>query len=433
MTNVRTKAFRTLYFYLITAGLPSMICSRLIGSAPTGILCYAAGLLMAFPLSLLPGHIGKTNAPLRFVWSIAVCILYTALSTLYCLNNSLFFLRGAAFGLIIGVLMLFSIRDACAQEPVWTGSNCATIGLVLYAIPGFALMFIEQELLMQRFIWIFALIFLCVTAFTLSGMNMRSGMATRRNARPPKSLVSGNRVLTLIFTGIALLVIFWANLRDAVVHFGKWIMRMILYILYKLTNLFGSNSSSGGAEDPDPSQMFAGFGEAEPSQFWLIMEKVFVVVAILVGVGLVCLALRVLFRLILRLARMLRAYITRFAQISGEDYQDEQVDLFDLDDLRVQAKERLQKTVEHFRRPAAKKWNEMTVRERVRYCVRALYERSGYNGGELRSLTIREAMEKLPETPMQGEKIAELYEKARYSATEPDIEEADALRKAVKP
>lgn len=433
MGNIRSKAFRTLYFYLITAGLPTLMCSVLLGNARLGIIGYAVGILLAFPLSLLPGHIGKNRSvPLRFPYSLAVCILIIVLGAVCAIQTGVLHLRGAIAGAVAGVLMLFCVRDVCAEDPVWTGQHCATIGIVLYGVPGVAFMVLEQDPMLENLTWILALVYLVVTAFTLNTSSVRTGLATRRNARPPQSLISGNRVLTVIFVCIGALVIFWGQLRDAAVRFGKWVGVCIMWLIHKLINLFGSSSSSGGQDSTDTSQMFAEFGETTPSQFWLIMEKIMIVMAIILGIVLVCVAARVIFRLILKLVRVVRAYMTRFAQSAGEDYDEEQVDLFDLDDIREQTKERLQKAIRRFtERPP--KWENMDVRERVRYCVRSLYARAGYSNGELRSLTIREAAPMLPPAGISEDELANLYEKARYSTEEPTAQEADDLRKAVKP
>ncbi|MDO4740829.1 MAG: hypothetical protein Q4A66_09205, partial [Eubacteriales bacterium] len=251
-------------------------------------------------------------------------------------------------------------------------------------------------------------------------------------ANPPKSLVIGNRIMTVVFACIAGLVIFWSQLQDAAGRFGKWVLLMILRFLYFIGQLLSGEESQGGQQQQmDPTAMFAEFGETETSSFWAFLEKVAVVLAIVIGVVLVVLALRVVFRLILRGLRHLREYMARFAQVTGEDYEDEQIDLFDLDDLREQTKERLQKAMRRLTR-RTKKWDDMDAREKVRFSVRQLYAKAGYTNGELNPLTIREAAPKLPSTPFGEERLADLYEKARYSQTEPTAQEAEELRKAVK-
>ncbi len=430
----RTKAFRTLYFYLITAGFPSLLLSVLIGNSVVAIPAYLFGILLCFPLSLLPGHIGKRNLPLRVPVMVAAAIAIAVQSTIFASNLGLLFARGTGFGVLIGVLMLFCVRDACLEYPLWTGQYCATIGVVLYAIPAVSFLVTPtDDMLLNNFIWIMSIAFLAVTAFYLNGQNVRTGLATRKNANPPKSLSRGNRVLTIIFSAFAALVVFWGQLRDATVRFGKWLAIMFMKLVHWLANLFGAaNTSGGGGEEQMNPGEALGLGTSEPSTFWLIMEKIMIVFTVVAFAVLVFFAGRVVFRLIRKLIRRLREYMAQFAQTAGEDYEDEQVDLFDLDDLREQTKERLQRVVKRFTQRAPK-WESMSPSEKVRYCVRSLYGRAGYSNGELRSLTIREAAGKLPGTDFGEERLASLYEKARYSEIEPSEQETSELRKAVKP
>lgn len=433
MNMIKQKAFRVFYFYLVTAGLPVMFMNLALENAKMAPVMYAIMIALAFPLSLLPGRVGK-GFPLRITITAAVALSVVIGMFFVSQKIGMFFIRGMLSGIIAGVLMLFCVREACLDVPVWTGMHGPSVGLILYIIPGFVYTYADEPFL-KNLMWIETLVFLGVTAFYMNTDNMRTGLSARSStSRPPRSLVTGNRILTGIFAGIALLVIFWGNLREAATAFGKWCIWWAMKIVYHILSLLDSSRGSEGGQQQqaDPSQMFAGFEETEPSSFWVFMEKVLVVVAIIVGILLVLLALRTLFRLIVKMVRFLREYMAKFAQNASEDYVDEQEDLFDLDDIREQTKERLRNAVKRFtQRP--KKWEEMDTRERVRFCVRSLYGKSGYYNGELRSLTIREAVSKLPKTDLGEEQLSALYEKARYSEESPTEQEAASLRKAVRP
>lgn len=428
------KVFRVVYFYLMTAGLPVLLMHLALEDERLSAIVYALAILIALPLSLLPGKIIRKKVPLRVPIAVLCGVAILILSMTLAVQKELFFLRGAFAGLIMALLMFFAMREATLEYPLWTGQHGASIGLILYLIGGAITASLVEAPLLRNLFWIEALVFLLVTAFYLNTDNMLTGLATRKNARPPKSLVTGNRILTVIFVAIAALVVFQAQLREAAGRFGLWVTKVIMIILYRIATLLSGNSSTGevAEEQMDPAQMFEDFGVTEPSAFWVFMEKVFVVIAIIVGIALIILFLVTLIRLIIRGVRFLQAYMARFAQVAGEDYEDEQVDLFDLDDIKEQTKERLQKAMRRLTR-RSKKWDEMDTREKVRFSVRQLYARSGYSNGELNSLTIREAAEKLPKTDMGTEKLSSLYEKARYSLSEPTEQEANELRKAVKP
>ncbi|MBQ3223606.1 MAG: hypothetical protein IJB41_08340 [Clostridia bacterium] len=433
MRIVGRKAFRVVYFYLMTAGLPVLLMHLAMENERLCALAYLCAILLAFPISLLPGKIAKEKIPLRMPVAFAAAGAVIAAAIAFAVHNELFFLRGIFAGIIMALLMIFAVREAALEYGQWTSTQGASIGLVLYLFAGAATASLVEAPLLRELFWIEAVVFLLCTAFYLNTDNMLIGHATRKNARPPKSLVTGNRILTLIFIGIGALVIFQGQLREAAGRFTKWVTLMVLRFVYWIASMLGGGGGSGEGkqEQMDPAQMFEDFGVTEPSAFWVFMEKVFVVVAIVVGIALVVLALVVVTRLLIRAFRFLRAYMARFMEVSGEDYVDEQVDLFDLDDLKEQTKERLQQAVRRFTR-RSKKWDDMDTREKVRFSVRQLYSRSGYANGELRSLTIREAADKLPKTDMGEEKLSALYEKARYSQTEPTEQEANELRKAVR-
>lgn len=427
------KLYRTVYFYLMTAGLPVLLIHLALENDRLSVIVYAAAMFLALPLSILPGKLfGKVpfRVPVSFLTSAAVLVgtVFIAIA------EGIFFLRGAFAGGIMAILLLFSMRDATLDYPQWTGTHGMSIGLILYLIAGAAAASLIEAPLLREVFWIEGLIFLGFSAYYLNNDNMLTGLATRKNAKPPKSLVTGNRILTVIFAAIAALVIFWSRLQDAAGRFALWFTQTVLILLYKLATLLSGDqgSSGGGGEQQNPAETFSDFGETEPSTFWVIMEKVLVVVAVVVGLALLFLFLRTLFRLILRVVRYLRDYWARFAAETGEDYEDEQIDLFDLDDLKEQTKQRLVKAVRKFT-TRQKKWEDMDLRERVRFCIRQLYNRAGYSNGELKALTIREAVPMLPKVDMTGDELASLYEKARYSEEDPSEQEAAKLRKAVKP
>jgi len=426
------KLFRTVYFYLMTAGLPVLLINIAMENERFSAIAYAAALFLALPLSLIPGKLFG-RIPLRVPVSAVTAAAVLVGMMFYAYNTGLFFLRGAFAGIIMALMLLFSVRDATMEYPQWTGPHGMSIGLILYLISGAGVASLVEAPLLRELFWIEGLLFLGFSAYYLNNDNMLNGLATRKNARPPKSLVTGNRILTVIFAAIAALIIFWSHLQDAAGRFALWFTKMVLVVLYWIaSHLSGETSGEGGGgQQQDPSQMFSEFGETEPSMFWVVMEKVLVVVAVIVGLLLVALFLRTVIRLLIRMVRYLQAYMARFAAETGEDYEDEQIDLFDLDDLREQTKERLKKAVAKITK-RQKKWEDMDLRERVRYCIRQLYERSGYNNGELRSLTIREALPMLPKAGMPADEISSLYEKARYSEEAPTDQEAAELRKAVK-
>ena len=433
MNGIRTKAFRTVYFYLVTAGLPTFASFLAINDARMAVIGYAAAMALAFPVSLLPGRVGKTRfVPLRVPAAVVLAAAMAAFGTLWALRDGQFFLRGIFWGALCGVLFFFAVREACAEYPLWTGVHGGVIGIVLYAVPGVILTFVEAHAI-KTATWVLSLAFLGVTAFSMNHQNMLTGLAARTNARPPQRLVSGNRVLTIVFALIAAVVVFFSQLREACTRAANWLIWAVMWVLYKIASLRGGGDApAGGGSGGDMSGMLEGLGEAEQSTFWLAAEKVMIVLAVILGVGLALFALYYLGKLLVRLAKRLAAYMRRFAEEAGSDYVDETEDLFDFDDLRQNVRDRLSGVVRRFtERPP--KWEDLSVPERVRYCVRALYKRAGDSIPDVASLTVREAAPRLVREGMEADSLASLYERARYSDGEIDPAEAEALKKAVRP
>ena len=433
MIAIRTKAFRTGYFYLTTAGLPMLASTLAINDVHLSAIAYAAAIALAFPVSLLPGHIGsKRYVPLRLTVAVLLAAAMAAAGTLFALHDGQFFLRGTFWGMLCGVLFFFAVREACAELPMWTGIHGCVIGIVGYIAPGVILTFLDMPAL-KTWIWALSLAFLGVTAFAMNHQNMLTGLSTRTNARPPLRLVHGNRALTIIFALIAIVVVFFGQLRELCTRAANWVIWAVLYVLAWIASLSGGGDSTGaGGEGGDQSSMLAGLGQGEASPFWLAAEKVMVVLAVIIGIALALYALYYIGKLLVRLARHIAAYLRRFAEEAGADYVDETEDLFDFDDLKQNVQERFSRAIRRFtERP--KKWDDMTVRERVRFCVKALYKRAGDSIPGVTSLTVREAAPRLVREGMDAQAVAELYERARYSEDEIAPDEAESLKKAVRP
>ena len=73
----------------------------------------------------------------------------------------------------------------------------------------------------------------------------------------------------------------------------------------------------------------------------------------------------------------------------------------------------------------------MDARERVRFVVRSLYRKSP-EGGNLRALTVHEALNMMKTGQAQPEELANAYDQARYGQNEPDMQTAERLRKEAK-
>lgn len=428
--NIKTKALRVLHFLLMTAGAGYYVCYLFLDDPRHAVLLYTAAMLLAFPLSSLPGALGKVRAyPLRVPAGVVTGLLLTA-GTYFVFGSDLMFIRPILAGLISAVMMMFAVREACLEYPSWLGQQSAIIGTILYIIPGIILAFSDEPFLRIAEA-AGALAFLVVSALFLNNLSLLSGLATRRNANPPKSLERGNRLLTVILIAVGACVIFWSNLKNAVSTAAGWLTGKIIIFVLWLMSLFGNNSSSvGGESSGDAGDMGAMFSDGAESQFWKAMEKLAVVCAIIIGIVIVIFIMRYLFRALRKLWRRLMAYMQEFAKNAGDDYTDEMTDLLDLEELRQKTGERIKKALEKITK-REKKWDSMDARERVRYCVRMMYRRAG-NTEKMKALTITESADLLTHDGVTNTELIDIYDKARYSDKEIGMSEAEALRKTVK-
>ncbi len=427
--TLKRKALRSFHFLLLTAGAGAFLCHLLLANTVNACVLYISAMLCAFPLSLIPGTISKKRTyPLRVPVTGAVGIGFIIASYLF-FGNGLFFIRPLLAGLICGVMIFFSVRESCLEYPSWLGQQSAVIGSVLYLVPGVILTF-EGDPFLKSFEWIGAIVFFVFSALFLNDISMKTGLATRLNAKPPRSLKRGNRLLTIIFILIASCVVFWNQLRQGTTTAARWLLQKAIEFILWISSFFPSGTSSGGGSQSDPGEMMAGFGESVESPFWKALEKVAIGAAIIIGAALIVLLVYFSGKYVRKLWRRLLAYMRDFNKAAGDDYTDEQVDLFDFDDLRQQAGERIRKAIRKLT-VREKKWEDMTAREKVRYCVRLLYKRSGEKD-MLRSYTISEAAPHITHGKIADRDLTDLYNAARYSDEDIEPQKAEALRKAVK-
>ena len=138
MRIVGRKAFRVIYFYLMTAGLPVLLMHLAMENERLCALAYLCAILLAFPISLLPGKIAKEKIPLRMPVAFAAAGAVIAAAIAFAIHCELFFLRGIFAGIIMALLMIFAVREAALEYGQWTSTQGASIGLVLYLFAGAA-------------------------------------------------------------------------------------------------------------------------------------------------------------------------------------------------------------------------------------------------------------------------------------------------------
>ena len=428
----------------------------LLGSLPAAFTLLALDVPVAFLLSLVPGYVGgrirhaepaqptvhrfETESESRFLAEDAqrrkkplrapLCALCMAGLTLGTALLPIPALAGAGLvmrvlqGLLSAILIPFALM-LVLDEQNRVSTTCAT-GFAIYLAASVYLAF-EKNPALTRAMYALGLAFLTVAALFLNEQALTNGAASRRSGRPSARLLRRNRVILLCFAALGAVILYFDRIRQAASTAAKAALAWLWEAFAWLTNLFlgGESGGSGGGGGGDLSGLMEG---GETGAFWKYTEKFLIALAfILAAAALVWLGVRV-YRLIrkgvLRLLEKLRG-VTRSL---GEDYVDEQESL-DWGEMSRGVKDELKKRLERLTR-REKKWTEMDAREKVRYVVRRMYKRAG---GGLSSLTIREAASQLPRGSASEEEVASLYEQARYAETAPTQEQAERLRRDVKP
>jgi len=255
--------------------------------------------------------------------------------------------------------------------------------------------------------------FLCFLLLTLLSMN-RQSLTDAVNAKRgvPESMRRKNTVLAFALFAFVVLSAYIPQVISAVERTLEWLWMAMLRIVEMLASLLpdastgeGGGGMGGGGE--------LGFGEAgEPSLLAVIMEKIFIVVAIIIGVGLLILFGYVLWKRLRVLLKFLWEKLGEYAASSTKDYVDEISDTRE-DGERRRLLRKSRKAV----KDALKHVDEasLTPAERIRYRYLRLWLR---HPEWKRESTARE---NLPED------AAQLYERARYSEHGATQSEAEAF------
>ena len=172
------------------------------------------------------------------------------------------------------------------------------------------------------------------------------------------------------------------------------------------------------------------FGAGETGAFWAATEKIIMWVGAIAFAVLMVFCLRKVVKELAGLIRRMMANLKKFSDAVSEEYQDEQESLFDWDETRKEMGESFRKRLERLTR-REKKWDQMDVRERVRFIVRTLYRKTPNSAG-LRSLTVHEALGSIRTGQARPDELAQVYDTARYGQTEPDAQVVERLRKEAK-
>ena len=462
MKRVARKLLESLYFLLCFGPVPLIVGYAIAGEGFPLLIASAAMVPLAFLISILPGHVGGREKPqeafherssthgdpdpdrnlrrdtheeesrrrVRFPLRAFACVALMIAAAVW-----LFFGNAPWFGELdyiaravtcaIPVAMLPAALRFCTNASSVDTHN-AVAGAAIYAVAGIAAFVIKSEAL-NRLLALCGAVFLAVTLWIMNDRAMHTGAASRTGVKPPAAMRRRNRVLLVGLMLFAAAVACWRWLKDKTAWLAKEAaIRLWKIISWILDHLYPGGSTGGGQPGGGDMDMSGLAGDAQPSPFWEAMTYVAYVLAVVVILFLLFLMFRKLWRALRALAKRLAAYLNRFAQSVGEDYQDEQESLLDWGEVQRDMGAALRKRFSSlFARD--KKWDDMDARERARHVVRVLYRRARLKPD---SRTLRETLPELNAGDPQA--LAEAYELARYADRDPDSAALEKLRRDVR-
>ena len=339
----------------------------------------------------------------------------------------LFPIRWQALFLILPCWFILILLPPAWARPVWEEWHPAfwVTGVILYLISQFLatrpqFSGLETPLAAGFCLQAFLLI------LTLNRHGLRDGMQGAQKA--PAALRRRNQALIIAVFIPALLAAFWGPLGKLLDAVWNGIKYCIGQVIWWLMRLFPTTESTSGGMGGGGGGDLMGLPPAEePSAFAQLMEKVFLVLALLLCAVLVGFALRFLGKWFHKLWKKLMDRLRRYAAAAGEDYTDEAESTLNLDEKAKAIREKIQHILPRTSRLPA--WEELDGRARVR----RLYQQYLRRKPAARSLTAREALSREKDLPQdQATAFTRFYERARYSDHEVSTQDADQLRRQIK-
>lgn len=312
----------------------------------------------------------------------------------------------AVYGMVLGKAA-FAPFDEFGPRIWWTCGGLHIAGILLARLLEFPEAATLQTGLLLAYVPVFLL--------HLNRSALYTGVSLRGGTRPPRRIRRGNLWLTLL---VSLLVLVIANIGpiwDAFAAALRWLGRGIGQILRWFANLLaedtGPVTSGGSVRDMLPAAE-----AAETAPIWVVLEKVMMGVAFLLLLLLAGFALWKLFRGIRRLTARLAERMRGALNALGEGVRDQTESIFDWEELRGAARLRVEKVRKRLARPA--RWQDMDNRQRVRFVY-------GQAVGKKPDTPAVQTAREVLRTFAEGERMADIYDAARYS--EQPIAEADAV------
>ncbi|MDC3417969.1 hypothetical protein [Aquibacillus salsiterrae] len=393
--------------------------------------------LLQFPVLMMTGLLFRLFIKQKKEWVYVAFSLFMTLLSLFLLFSSIL---TAIVALVLGFTLTYRASRYAVydKKELFPSSYLWVIGLPIYVI-GYVVFRYKEELVNYLSIVSFAgFILLIVTLLSANDEHLKAATLSKK-ARPmlTKNVIRQNRLFIIITIVFALLV---ANLQAIQAFIQQAIYQTIKGIVWLLT--LNGNDESPPEQPPKAQQPdILGTEKAEPSLIAVWFEKIMYAV---VAVGLICLALFLIYMLAKRFRRIIKKvtnWISRFAnQLLGQrkeeevdqSYIDEKESIFDWDTFVAKQKDKITRAVRtiYHRKPT---WQQLSTEQKIRYLYRELVKEQVNNGYVYHpSLTIRETISEIIKMVPGYEKelnvLNELYEQIKYGETVNEEVNVDQLK-----
>jgi len=400
--------------------------------------------LLALPVFLLFGA-GLAQNPLLLVPLPAAALLLALLVRFFrrgraflCAVAMALFAAGAlhillplrlGYGIIVPValgaaMIAVHLRALCQPAGEEYAPVMWHLGIVVHAVSLF-LMRAEALSIAKPLAAVLSPLYFAYVIFALNEHTVMDGMAG--DLHPSRLMRLRNRVRSAVIAGVMLFCAYFQGISRA---FYAAVDAVIAFVMWLWGLLFPDKPIEKVAAEGGGKEFFDMGGDvAEPALIWRILEKIMIVVALLAAALLVLILLRQLYKVIKRLVRYLIDRLRAYASSVNDAYEDTVESLLDLSEVK-----RSMLGLRRRLRPRPREhvaWDSLSPRDTVRESYRLLRKKSA---GVADSRTARSALLEggLPVAGDDAQRLADLYDAARYSSMEVAPGDAQSMRQAAQ-
>lgn len=291
------------------------------------------------------------------------------------------------------------------------------LGVFVYALSLFLLR-VEELAPAAPQMKFFACVYFAYVLISLNELSLSTAMAGDK--RPSPVMRWRNRLRTAL---VAAGLIIAANL-DAIGRALKAALIFVRDVIWAIIQwLFATETESVSEGGARGGIDLSGLAEiAETPKFWIILEQIMRIVAIVIALVLCVLILKKFLGVLKKVALFLLEQLRRYAGQINNAYEETVESILDWGEVKRRVL---------LSRPAPRKksspiaWGQLSPRESVRMRYKVLRDRGKEHPG---NLTARQVILQKNVSPQ----AADLYDRARYSSEEISAQDAENMKKLVK-